>query len=43
LHPTDQQILLEAPRDCLAVLEGAVNREVEKLYSVESLGPFDEF
>jgi hypothetical protein len=43
LHPSAQQILLEAPRDCLAVLENAVNWEAEKLYGVEGLGPFDEF
>jgi hypothetical protein len=30
-------------RHCLAVLEKAVNWEAEKLYGVESLGPFDEF
>ena len=43
LHPSAQQNLLEAPRDCLAVLENAVNWEAEKLYGVEKLGPFDEF
>ena len=43
LHPTAQQILLESPRDCLAVLEEAVSWEAEKLYGVEGLGPFDEF
>jgi hypothetical protein len=43
LHPSAQQILLETPDDCLAVLENAVNWEAEKLYGVESLGPFDEF
>jgi hypothetical protein len=43
LHPSAQQILLESPRDCLAVLENAVNWEAEKLYGVEGLGPFDEF
>ena len=43
LHPTAQQILLETPRDCLAVLEQAVSWEAEKLYGVEGLGPFDEF
>ena len=43
LHPSAQQILLETPRDCLAVLENAVNWEAEKLYGVEGLGPFDEF
>ena len=43
LHPSAQQILLETPGDCLAVLENAVNWDAEKLYRVEGLGPFDEF
>jgi hypothetical protein len=43
LHPSAQQILLETPASCLAVLENAVNWEAEKLYGVESQGPFDEF
>ena len=43
LHPSAQQILLETPGDCLAVLENAVNWEAEKLYGVEGLGPFNEF
>lgn len=43
LHPSAQQILLETPSDCLAVLEKSVNWEAEKLYGVEGLGPFDEF
>lgn len=43
LHPSAQQILLETPRDCLAILENAVNWEAERLYGVEGLGPFDEF
>jgi hypothetical protein len=43
LQPSAQQLLLEAPRDCLAVLENAVNWDAEKLYGVEGLGPFDEF
>ncbi len=43
LRPSAQQILLEAPRDCLAVLENAVSWQAEKLYGVEALGPFDEF
>jgi len=43
LHPSAQQILLETPSDCLAVLENAVNWEAEKLYGAEALGPFDEF
>jgi hypothetical protein len=33
---------LLAAADCLAGLELAVNREAEKLYAVEGLGPFDE-
>jgi hypothetical protein len=43
LRPSAQQVLLETPSDCLAVLENAVNWEAEKLYDVEGLGPFDEF
>lgn len=43
LYPSAQQILLETPRDCLAILEKAVNWDVEKIYGVEGLGPFDEF
>ena len=43
LHPSAQQILLETPASCLAVLENAVNWEAEQLYGVEGLGPFDEF
>lgn len=43
LHPSAQQVLLETPSDCLAVLENAVNWVAEKLYDVEGLGPFDEF
>jgi hypothetical protein len=43
LRPSAQQILLETPASCLAVLENAVNWEAEKLYSVESQGPFNEF
>ncbi len=43
LHPSAQDVLLVTPRDCLAVLESAVNWEAEKLYGVEGLGPFDEF
>jgi hypothetical protein len=43
LHPSAQQILLETPSDCRAVLENAVNWEAEKLYGVPGLGPFDEF
>ncbi|HAO77612.1 MAG TPA: hypothetical protein DCQ92_01310, partial [Verrucomicrobia subdivision 3 bacterium] len=43
LHPSAQLKLLHTAADCLAVLELAVNWETEKLYSVEGLGPFDEF
>jgi hypothetical protein len=43
LHPSAQRILLDTPRDCLAILENAVNWEAERLYGVEGLGPFDEF
>ena len=43
LHPAAQDFVLATPRHCLSVLEKAVNREAEKLYGVESLGPFDEF
>ncbi len=43
LNPSAQQLLLETPFDCLAVLEQAVNWEAEKLYGVEGKGPFNEF
>ena len=43
LQPSAQGLLLSGPGDCLAVIEKAVNWEAEKLYSVEGLGPFDEF
>ena len=43
LRPSAQAILLETPADCLDVVELAVNWEVEKLYDVEGLGPFDDF
>ena len=43
LHPSAQQILLETPASCLAVVENAVNWEAEQLHGVEGLGPFDEF
>jgi hypothetical protein len=43
LYPDAQDFLLATPRHCLAVLGNAVNWEVEKLYGVEGLGPFDEF
>jgi hypothetical protein len=43
LRPGAQMELLATVEDCLAVVELAVNWEVEKLYGVEGLGPFDEF
>jgi hypothetical protein len=43
LRPPAQQMLLITAVDALAILELAVNWEVEKLYGVEGLGPFDEF
>jgi hypothetical protein len=43
LHPPAQLQLLSTASDCPAVIELAVNWEVEKLYGVEGLGPFDEF
>ena len=43
LHPGAQQMLLETPRACLAVLESAVSWETESLYGVGGLGPFDDF
>ncbi|MDZ4199126.1 MAG: hypothetical protein U1E27_07570, partial [Kiritimatiellia bacterium] len=43
LRPSAQGLLLSGPGDCLEIIEKAVNWETEKLYGVESLGPFDEF
>jgi hypothetical protein len=43
LKPSAQHQLLATPESCLAVIELAVNWEVEKLYGVEGGGPFDEF
>jgi hypothetical protein len=43
LRPDAQSQLLATPAACLAVIERAVNWEAEKLYGVESQGPFDEF
>lgn len=43
LKPPAQLRLLSTAADCLAIMELAVNWEVEKLYGVEGLGPFDEF
>jgi len=43
LHPSARRKLLATAADCLEVIELAVNWHAEKLYGVESLGPFDEF
>ena len=43
LRPPAQAVTFQKPDDCLAVIERAVNWEAEKLYGVESLGPFDDF
>jgi type I restriction-modification system DNA methylase subunit len=43
LNPPAQLRLLSTAADCLATIELAVNWEVEKLYGVEGLGPFEEF
>jgi hypothetical protein len=43
LQPSTRLRLLSTAADCLAVIELAVNWEVEKLYGVEGLGPFNEF
>ena len=43
LRPPAQAVTFQKPDDCLAVLERAVNWEAEKLYGVESHGPFDDF
>jgi hypothetical protein len=43
LQPSAQLRLVSTAADCLAVIELAVNWEVEKLYGVEGLGPFNEF
>jgi len=43
LKPPAQLRLVNTTADCLAIIELAVNWEVEKLYDVEGLGPFDEF
>lgn len=42
LKPPAQLRLLSSGADCLAMIELAVNWEVEKLYGVEGRGPFDE-
>ncbi len=43
LKPDAQQLLLPTATDCLKIIELMVNWEVEKLYGVEGMGPFDEF
>ena len=43
LRPPAQAVTFQKPDDCLAVIERTVNWEAEKLYGVESLGPFDDF
>ena len=43
LKPSAQKQLLATPESCLAIIELAVNWEVEKLYGIEGGGPFDEF
>jgi hypothetical protein len=43
LQPRPQLLLLDSSEQCLAAIELAVQWEVEKLYGVEGMGPFDEF
>ena len=43
LQPRQQLLLLDSSEDCLNALELSVQWEVEKLYGVEGMGPFDEF
>jgi len=43
LRPPAQAVTFQKPDDCLAVIDRTVNWEAEKLYGVESLGPFDDF
>jgi hypothetical protein len=43
LRPRPQLLLLDSARDCLEVIELAIQWEVEKLYGVEGMGPFEEF
>jgi hypothetical protein len=43
LRPDAQMRLLDTAEACLGIIERAVNWEVERLYGVEGLGPFDEF
>ena len=43
LQPRPQLLLLDSSEECLYAIELTVQWEVEKLYSVEGMGPFDEF
>jgi hypothetical protein len=43
LQPDPQVYLFASAQDCLTAIELAVQWEVEKLYGVEGLGPFEEF
>jgi hypothetical protein len=43
LQPRPQLLLLDSSEECLIAIELAVQWEVEKLYGVEGMGPFDEF
>ncbi len=43
LQPHHQLLLLDSAEDCLNAIELAVQWEVEKLYDVEGMGPFEEF
>lgn len=43
LRPKTQLQMLDSAEQCLDAIELAVQWEVEKLYGVEGLGPFDEF
>jgi len=43
LQPPPQLLLLDSSEGCLDAIELAVQWEVEKLYGVEGMGPFDEF
>jgi len=43
LQPNPQVFLFASAQDCLTAIELAVQWEVEKLYGVEGLGPFEEF
>jgi len=43
LQPRPQLLLLDSSVECLDAIELAVQWEVEKLYGVEGMGPFDEF